>query len=672
MKKQVCILLLIGLLPIHVQAQISGRDSNMRILYVNAATGSDKNEGSRTAPFKTINRAAQEAMPGNTVLVAPGLYREHVKPLRGGTSEGSRITYRADGNHGEVVIKASEQIPTEHNGRTISWTQCSAGDSGVVWRAVIPDSFFEEPDKGGRGSGGWTNGTNNQAPNHYNPFRQVHWLGGNGGSSDWTAGDVYLNNYAYSQKFTIGDVQEAPNSWFYDYSESDRETSVYVNFGAVNPNDPQNLVEINARRQNFAPDVFGLQYITVDGFTMMHAGNWFSDFPSQPERAQRGSISVFGGKRWIIENNSIINARSIGIDIGLGCDTWGGSRNDANKPLVRQWVSSGDGDKYGHHIIRHNYIAKCGQSGIAGVHSWKSEILYNHIVETNYRREFEGSETGAIKVHFMNYGLIEGNYIHTVYTRNGGGIWGDWGCDGLRVTRNIVVNSHWPFYAEALHGPVLVDNNIFMGYNEMRTLDASGVVFVNNMYIRTDANGAIAATGNAISIVGQGRQCSWYLPGTVQVGGRVRQPRQDFWWYNNITSHILPSNSTGSYQVVHNYENTSDAAMSNISYTAGVESNEVSVKFNFNPEATGLSGHMPVIRETVPMIIYPTSFDPIVFGDIGEKIPCDVSHDFFGNEYVAGARVSGPFAKVQSGANEFVLWPIPGHKTPPPVVIKVP
>ena len=41
---------------------------------------SDDNNGSKKSPFKTINQATQLAMPGDTVLVADGVYREHVSP----------------------------------------------------------------------------------------------------------------------------------------------------------------------------------------------------------------------------------------------------------------------------------------------------------------------------------------------------------------------------------------------------------------------------------------------------------------------------------------------------------------------------------------------------------------------------------------------------------------
>lgn len=46
--------------------------------------GSDSSVGSIEAPFKTINWAAQKALPGDTITVHNGTYREWVNPLSGG------------------------------------------------------------------------------------------------------------------------------------------------------------------------------------------------------------------------------------------------------------------------------------------------------------------------------------------------------------------------------------------------------------------------------------------------------------------------------------------------------------------------------------------------------------------------------------------------------------
>ena len=59
-----------------------------RELFVSATdpAASDSNDGSESAPFCTISRAAVEAVPGTRVRIHAGLYREQVAPARGGES----------------------------------------------------------------------------------------------------------------------------------------------------------------------------------------------------------------------------------------------------------------------------------------------------------------------------------------------------------------------------------------------------------------------------------------------------------------------------------------------------------------------------------------------------------------------------------------------------------
>ena len=82
-----------------------------RTLHVDggAPNASDDNDGSAGAPLKTIDRAAQLAEAGTRVLIHAGLYRECVRPVRGGTDPEHIVSYEAFGD-GPVVIRASEQV----------------------------------------------------------------------------------------------------------------------------------------------------------------------------------------------------------------------------------------------------------------------------------------------------------------------------------------------------------------------------------------------------------------------------------------------------------------------------------------------------------------------------------------------------------------------------------
>ena len=60
-----------------------------------SVNGNDAADGSMAAPFRTINHAALKALPGDTVTVHEGTYREWVNPLSGGERDDKRILYRA-------------------------------------------------------------------------------------------------------------------------------------------------------------------------------------------------------------------------------------------------------------------------------------------------------------------------------------------------------------------------------------------------------------------------------------------------------------------------------------------------------------------------------------------------------------------------------------------------
>ena len=92
-------------------------------------TGSNANDGSIAAPLRTINEAARRAMPGDTVTVHEGTYRECIVPPRGGTSDRMRITYRAAPGE-RVVVSGSEPVS--------GWVKVQHD----TWRVTLPNTFF--------------------------------------------------------------------------------------------------------------------------------------------------------------------------------------------------------------------------------------------------------------------------------------------------------------------------------------------------------------------------------------------------------------------------------------------------------------------------------------------------------------------------------------------------
>jgi len=89
-----------------------------------ATSGSDQNLGTLSAPFRTIQHAADSVAPGDTVLIRGGVYRESVQvPTSGTTSE--PITFKAYGNEA-VTIDGADPIT--------GWN--SAG--GGVYSSALP------------------------------------------------------------------------------------------------------------------------------------------------------------------------------------------------------------------------------------------------------------------------------------------------------------------------------------------------------------------------------------------------------------------------------------------------------------------------------------------------------------------------------------------------------
>lgn len=91
------------------------------VLYVGGLNASDSNPGTASAPFATIQAAANVAKAGNVVRIRDGIYRETVRPANSGT-DASPILFEADtrpdGSMCEPVINGADLVTT-------NWTLAS-------------------------------------------------------------------------------------------------------------------------------------------------------------------------------------------------------------------------------------------------------------------------------------------------------------------------------------------------------------------------------------------------------------------------------------------------------------------------------------------------------------------------------------------------------------------
>lgn len=457
-----------------------------------SVTGNDKNIGSEKQPFRTINKAAQLAEAGDTVIVHEGVYREWVNPVNSGRSNSQRITYEAAEGE-KVIIKGSEEIS--------DWEPTDKG----VWCAVIPNSVF----------GSW------------NPYVEVI-------DGDWYmepiehslhTGQVYINGVALDETDTIENLYKKAMTW---HSETENEnTVIYANFDGFDLN--KELTEINARKCCFYPEQIGVNYITVRGFEMAHAAcPWAPPTANQP-----GMLGANWSKGWIIEDNILHDARcsavSVGKEISTGHNFYSRYHLKAGYQYQLEVVFRGlhigwSKERIGSHIIRNNTIYDCGQNGIVGhMGGAFSEIYGNHIYNIGNKHEFFGYEIAGIKLHAAIDTYIHNNYIHDCRM----GTWLDWEAQGVRLSSNLYHSNEEDLWIEVTHGPHTVDNNIFASKWNF-TNSAQGGAYIHNLFC-----GGIKKGGELR------RSTPYHLSHSTEIMGCAVVYGDDDRYYQNIFAHDL-------------------------------------------------------------------------------------------------------------------------------------
>lgn len=480
----------------------------MGVVYHVAKTGSDTGQGTKQDPFLTINKAASVAMPGDTIIVHEGEYREWVKPKHGGLSDRRRITYQAAEGE-KVVIKGSERIQDWEN------------VEGTIWKVVLPNEFFGD----------------------YNPYKEKlfgDWVVYNPGRH---LGDVYLNGMSFYEAeeydqlknpevrtetldhwtnttVKVVNPEQTKYLWYADVDE--KNTTIYANFHGANPN--EELVEINVRKACFYPEETGLDYITVRGFEMCHAATpW-----TPPTADQPGLIGPHWSKGWIIEDNIIHDSKCSGISIGKESSTgrnYSSVRKD--KPGYHYQIETvfsalragWSKEKVGSHIIRNNVIYDCGQNGIVGhLGCVFSEIYNNHIYNIGIKREFYGHEIAGIKLHAAIDVQIHDNRIHDCSL----GTWLDWQVQGTRVSRNIYYRNSRDLFVEVTSGPFIIDHNILTADYALDN-HAQGGAYVNNLI-----------AGKMAHFKMLDRSTPYHLPHSTEIAGFAPVYGGDDRFFNNI------------------------------------------------------------------------------------------------------------------------------------------
>lgn len=481
-----------------IASQIQGADVPVGREYHVAPSGDDANSGSASQPLRTIPAAARSARPGDVITVHEGVYRERINPPRGGTSDQKRITYQAKPGE-KVVIKGSEVIK--------GWQKTE----NETWKVTIANDFFGD----------------------FNPYDDLirgDWFNGKG--REHHTGAVYLDGHWLTEAAELDHVRRPAGEvplWF--ARVNDDHTTIWAQFKNVDPNGE--TVEINVRRAVFYPEQPGRNYITVRGFTMMHAATpW-----APPTAEQIGLIGTHWSKGWIIENNDIRYSTCVGLTLGKYGDKWDNTSQNTAKGYVdtieRALKNGWSEDNIGHHIVRNNHIAHCEQAGIVGsLGAICSTVVGNEIHDIHVRRLFTGAEMAGIKLHAAVDTKINGNRIY----RTCRGIWLDWMAQGARVTRNLLYDNDGTqdLFFEVNHGPFMVDHNLCLSrYGDKSqthwrsrhsVLDVSqGGAYAHNLFL------------NGVLFHNELRRETPYLePHSTAVAGLHNIPGGDDRFYNNL------------------------------------------------------------------------------------------------------------------------------------------
>ena len=484
-------------------------------------------DGSAQHPFQRIQEAADIAMPGDEILVYPGVYKENVNPIHAGR-EDDRITYTSM-EPKKAIITGADEI------------KCWKPYQGDVWVARIPNRFFGD----------------------YNPYTTLV-------SGDWFiatfiahTGEVYLNDKSLYEVTSLDKVLHPevytaswdPDftvyTWFTEQDAEADETVLYANFHGLDPN--KETVEINVRPNCFYPQKEGVGYITLSGFKVTKAATQWAP----PTAYQEGMVGPHWSKGWIIEDCEIAHAKCSGISLGKykqpnNDNKWlkwkfkDGTQTERDA-ICQAQLEGWSKETVGSHIIRRCDIHDCGQTGIVGHLGGVFSIIEdNHIHHINNKQNLAGAEIGGIKMHAAIDVIYRRNHIHHC-TR---GLWLDWQAQGTRVTQNIFHhNAHQiadeymaldlptisigeDIFVEVSHGPTLIDNNLLLSDRCLK-LPTQGVALVHNII----AGGLISigiGTDNGAKTLSSPRFTPYHLPHRTEIAGFMTFLHGDMRYYNNI------------------------------------------------------------------------------------------------------------------------------------------
>jgi hypothetical protein len=471
-----------------------------REYYVGGANTSDRNPGTASRPFATIQKAASVAVAGDYVNIRAGTYRETIAPADSGTP-GYPITFQPDG---DAVVTVSGADPADGGwtiyrgsiyqktialpvtgyqeqitgNTTLLANQVFVGGKMMIearWPNVAnSDDLLNRADFRPVPTGAWTTGVGTTLRDAGIPDIPGGWTGGTIWFIGWfqpqsstitvsSAGQIQFpakagdKNYHFHDSYYLTGklgALDAEKEWFYD------GTKLYL--WAPGGGSPEN---VEVKRRNYAFDLSGKSNVTiknlrvfaatittdsnspniiVDGLKAQYIGHFVTVRGLASHRTETG-LRLMGANNVI--KNSLVEY-SAGVGIALGGD---GALAENN--LVHDisyggtygcgiWPAPGSARQ----TIAHNTIYRTGRSGIDGVYSNK-EIGYNDI----YDFGLINTDLGAI--YAANGADLTGTRVHHNWLHDakndashqfpvGAGIYFDQNAKPGQVDHNVFWNNH--------------------------------------------------------------------------------------------------------------------------------------------------------------------------------------------------------------------------------------
>lgn len=436
------------------------------------------------------------------------------------------------------------------------------------------------------------------------------------------------------------------------------QTTLWARFPGLDPN--THRTEINVRQSVFYPDEPGRNYLTVRGFTLRDAATpW-----APPTAEQIGLIGTNWSKGWIIENNTITHSACSGITLGKYGDkddnTSASSAEGYVETVERALMEGGWGrDRVGGHVVRHNHISQCEQTGVCGsLGGIFSEIIGNEIHDIHVRDLYGGAEMAGIKLHGAIDVLIQGNCIH--HTNRA--LWMDWMAQGTRISRNLCFDNGWQdLYVEVNHGPFLVDNNLFLSRENLFDMSEGGA-YAQNLF-----------GGSLRWQLDNTRATPILRPHSTAVARLAKIPDTDNRFYNNLFLRPRSAEAAGYGLGTYDAAKRSLQTGGNV-YVGGtqpdVQEQGAATDPGFDPaprivpDAAGLhlllavDGAMAAAgRPLVTTALLGKTDASQSSYENPDGSPLTVERDYLDRPREAEGTCAGPFSTLQSGSSDLLIWP---------------